>query len=56
MSKLNWYIIKVVSNQEDKVKLYLDTEIIKNKLHKYIARILIPYERIYEVRKGKKKN
>jgi transcription termination/antitermination protein NusG len=55
MSNLNWYVIRAVSGQEKKIKSYLDNEIIRQKLEEFIPEILIPSEKIYEMRNGKKR-
>ncbi len=55
MSNLNWYVLRAVSGQEKKVKSYLENEIVRQKLEDYIPEILIPTEKIYEVRNGKKR-
>ena len=52
---LNWYVIRVVSGQEKKVKSYLETEIEREKLQDYIPQVLIPSEKVYEMRNGKKR-
>jgi len=55
MSELKWYVVRVVSGQEKKVKTYLETEIIRQKLDDYIPQVLIPSEKVYEMRNGKKR-
>jgi transcription termination/antitermination protein NusG len=55
MSNLNWYVLRAVSGQEKKVKSYLENEIARQKLEDFIPEILIPTEKIYEVRNGKKR-
>jgi transcription termination/antitermination protein NusG len=55
MSELNWYVIRTVSGQEKKVKNYLENEITRQKLQDYIPQVLIPSEKIYEMRNGKKR-
>jgi len=52
---LKWYVIRAISGKENKIKTYLEKEIIRNKLEKYIPEVLIPYEKIYVMRDGKKK-
>ncbi|MFN6944215.1 MAG: transcription termination/antitermination protein NusG [Cytophagaceae bacterium] len=55
MSELNWYVIRTVSGQEKKVKNYLENEIARQKLDEFIPQVLIPSEKIYEMRNGKKR-
>lgn len=49
-----WYVVRAVSGKEKKVKEYLESEINRLNLQDYISQILIPTEKIYQVRKGKK--
>ncbi len=55
MSEYKWYVLRVVSGQEKKIKTYLDNEIARQKLEDYIPQILIPTEKVYEMRNGKKR-
>lgn len=55
MSELKWYVLRVVSGKEKKIKLYLETEVEREKLQEYIAQVLIPAEKVYEIRNGKKR-
>ena len=50
-----WYALKVVSGQEQKVKSYLEAELVRKKLTNYVTQILIPVEQVYELRGGKRK-
>ncbi|MDT8307963.1 MAG: transcription termination/antitermination protein NusG [Bacteroidales bacterium] len=49
-----WYVVRAISGQEKKVKEYIETEINRLKLHDLITKVLIPTERVFQVRKGKK--
>ncbi|SHG88513.1 transcription antitermination protein nusG [Chryseolinea serpens] len=55
MGELKWYVLRVVSGQEKKVKSYLETEIERSKLTDFIPQVLIPSEKVYEMRNGKKR-
>jgi transcriptional antiterminator NusG len=50
----SWYVLKVVSGQEKKVKSHLETELTQQKLDAAITQILIPSEKVYGMRAGKK--
>ncbi|WP_083732930.1 transcription termination/antitermination protein NusG [Spirosoma montaniterrae] len=52
---IHWYVIRAVSGQEKKIKSYLDNEIIRQKLDEVVPQVLIPAEKVYEVRNGKKR-
>jgi len=53
-SEKKWYVIRSISGKEKKVKEYLDNEINLLGLQDYISQVLIPTEKVYQVRKGKK--
>lgn len=55
MSELNWYVIRAVSGQEKKIKSYIEHEAEREKLTDFIPQVLIPSEKIIEVRNGKKR-
>ena len=56
MGELKWYVLRVISGKEKKIKGYLETEIEREKLQGYIPQVLIPSEKIYEMRNGKKRD
>jgi len=47
-------VIKAISGKEKKVKEYLESEINRLNLHDQIFQVLIPTEKYFEVRNGKK--
>lgn len=49
-----WYVIRAVTGKERKVKEQLDAEIDRHGIQDYISQILIPTEKVYQIRKGKK--
>ena len=53
-SEKKWYVVKAVTGKEKKVKEYLESEINRLNLQNSIFSILIPMEKVYEVRNGKK--
>ena len=52
---LNWYVLRAISGKENKIKTYLEKEIDRNNLQKFIPEIMIPHEKVYVMRNGKKK-
>jgi transcriptional antiterminator NusG len=50
----NWYVVRSVSGQENKVKDYIEKEIAANGLSDYVDQILVPTEKVVQVRNGKK--
>jgi transcription termination/antitermination protein NusG len=49
-----WYVIRTISGKEKKVKQYLESEITRLGLSDYVSQVLIPTEKIYQIRAGKK--
>ncbi len=49
-----WYVVRAVSGSEKKVKQYIDNEIARLGLEEYVSQVLIPTEKVYQIRKGKK--
>lgn len=49
-----WYVVRAVSGSEKKVKQYIDNEVSRLGLGEYVSQVLIPTEKIYQIRKGKK--
>jgi len=50
-----WYVIHVYSGQENKIKAYLENEILRTSLESKITQLLIPQEEVIEMKSGKKK-
>ena len=48
-----WYVVRALSGKEKKVKEYLEAEINKLGLNDQVSQVLIPTEKVYQVRKGK---
>ena len=55
MAELKWYVVRAVSGQEKKVKNYLENEIARRGIQDTVPQILIPSEKVYEMRNGKKR-
>jgi transcription termination/antitermination protein NusG len=49
-----WYVVRAVSGKEKKVKEYIESEINRLGLQDFLSQVLIPTEKVYQVRKGKK--
>jgi transcriptional antiterminator NusG len=54
MSEKKWYVIRAISGKEKKVKQYIESEISRLKLQDEVSQVLIPMEKIYQVKDGKK--
>lgn len=53
-SSKKWYVVRAVSGQEAKVKSYIETEIQHAGMSDHVAQVLIPKEKVFQIRKGKK--
>ena len=49
-----WYVVKAISGKEKKVKEYLESEIKRLNLQDQIFQVLIPTDKYFEVKNGKK--
>ena len=49
-----WYVVRAISGQEKKVKHYIEMEITRLNLQDYVSQLLIPTEKIVQIRNGKK--
>lgn len=54
MSELKWYVLKAISGQENKVKTYIENEIRNSNLESYITQVIIPTEKVIQMKNGKK--
>ncbi len=52
---LDWYVVRVATNREDSVRERLVQRVKADKLEHRIPQILVPVERIAEIKSGKKK-
>jgi transcriptional antiterminator NusG len=50
-----WYVIRAISGKEKKVKEYLESEIERLNMQEHVSQVLIPTEKVFEMRNGKKK-
>lgn len=49
-----WYVLRVVSGKERKVKEYLDKEISRGGWGEVVKQVFLPVEKVYKVQNGKK--
>ena len=49
-----WYVLRAVSGKEAKVKEYLEADMKHGNFGDYVSQVLIPTEKVYSVRNGKK--
>ncbi|HON19303.1 MAG TPA: transcription termination/antitermination protein NusG [Salinivirgaceae bacterium] len=51
-----WYVVRTVSGKEKKVKELIESEIRNNNWQDIISQVLIPTEKVYVLRNGKKES
>jgi transcriptional antiterminator NusG len=49
-----WYVLRAIGGKEKKVKEYIDNEIAVGDIKGYVDQVLIPTEKVYQIRNGKK--
>jgi transcriptional antiterminator NusG len=49
-----WYVVRAISGKEKKVKQYIESEINRLKMGDYVKQVLVPTEKVYQIRNGKK--
>ncbi len=49
-----WYVLRAIGGKEKKVKEYIESEIPRLNLQDLISQVLIPTEKVYQIRNGKK--
>lgn len=52
--EFKWYVARVISGQEKKVKDHIDVELERENLKDSVREILIPMEKVVQLKKGKK--
>lgn len=50
----NWYVIRAIGGQENKVKTYIENEIARLGLSDYVDQVIVPTEKVIQIRNGKK--
>ncbi|WP_339611766.1 transcription termination/antitermination protein NusG [uncultured Planktosalinus sp.] len=53
-STKKWYVVRAVSGQENKIKSYIESEVTRLSLEDSIDQILVPTEKVIQIRNGKK--
>jgi len=49
-----WYVVRAISGKEEKVKGFIESEVLAHNLQNQVAQILIPKEKVFQIRNGKK--
>ncbi|MCB0476062.1 MAG: transcription termination/antitermination factor NusG [Flavobacteriaceae bacterium] len=51
-----WYVVRAIGGQENKIKTYIENEIARLGLSDYVDQVLVPTEKVIQIRNGKKIN
>tara|TARA_B100001094_G_scaffold62626_1_gene58500 strand:+ start:4801 stop:5352 length:552 start_codon:yes stop_codon:yes gene_type:complete len=51
-----WYVVRAVSGQENKIRSYMESEINRLGFSDFVEEILVPTQKVIQIRKGKKIN
>jgi len=54
MSEKKWYSLRVISGKEKKIKERIELEIQRSKWSDVVTQVLVPSEKVYKIRNGKK--
>lgn len=49
-----WYVVRAIAGKEKKAKEYIENEISRLALQEFVSHVLIPTEKVYSVRNGKR--
>jgi len=49
-----WYVVRTIGGKEKKVKEQIENEISRLNLQEFVSQVLIPTEKVYQIRNGKK--
>lgn len=49
-----WYVVKAVAGKEKKAKEYIENEVAHSGFENYVSQVLIPTEKVFSVRNGKR--
>jgi transcriptional antiterminator NusG len=51
-----WYVVRTYSGHENKVKAYIENEVAQAGLSEHVTSVVVPSEKVFEVKDGKKKS
>ena len=53
-SNKKWYVLRAAGGKEKKAKEYLEREIERRNLQDLVSQVLVPTEKVYKIRDGKR--
>jgi transcriptional antiterminator NusG len=54
VENMNWYVLRVMGGKERKTVEFLEKEIDRLGMRDFVSQILVPTEKVYQIRNGKK--
>jgi transcription termination/antitermination protein NusG len=54
MLDFKWYVVRVISGREEKIKGHIMAEVEKSKISDYVKQVIVPFEKVVQLRNGKK--
>ena len=53
-SKMQWYVLRTITGKERKIKAHIESAVTILGFQDYVSQVLIPMEKVFQIRKGKK--
>ena len=54
VENMKWYVLRVMGGKENKTVTFIEKEIDRLGIQDFVSQILVPTEKIYQIRNGKK--
>ena len=54
VENMNWYVLRVMGGKEKKTVSFIEKEIDRLGMNEFVSQILVPTEKVYQIRNGKK--
>jgi len=54
VENMKWYVLRVMGGKENKTVSFIEKEIDRLEMRDFVAQILVPTEKVYQIRNGKK--
>ena len=54
VENMNWYVLRVMGGKERKTVTFIEKEIDRLGMKEFVSQILVPTEKVYQIRNGKK--
>ena len=54
LENMNWYVLRVMGGKEKKTVSFIEKEIDRLGINDFVSQILVPTEKVYQIRNGKK--